>query len=393
MPSSKSTQSAAPGNSKQEKPLKVALIHDYLREYGGAERVLEVLHQMYPQAPVYVAFQDRQALGMHAARFEGWDIRESWMTRVPFYKRWFSPLRLFSPQYFSKFDLSAYDLIISSTNAYFAKAITKPVGAIHLCYCHTPARSLYGYTTMSDWQKNPITRIVGTLINHYLRVVDFQVAQKVDHFIANSEETAQRIKKFYRRDSTVIYPPVQLPAETTGDAAPRSATTKVDQGYYLYVNRLALAKHPELAVQAATQLKVPLKVVGTGKMLAGLKAMAGPTVEFLESVDDQQLHQLYAGATALLYPVEDEDFGMVPIEAMGHGVPVIAHLSGGPRETIIEEKTGLFIHELSVAALVEAMLLLKTYTFKPQVIQKHAQQFSVAAFEQRLRRLIGQTAS
>jgi len=371
-----------------KKPLKVALIHDYLREYGGAERVLESLHEIYPEAPVYVAFIDHNALGIHADRFKGWDIRESWITNIPFYKKLFSPLRLFSPQYFSRFDLSEFDVIISSTNAYFAKAITKPAGAVHICYCHTPARSLYGYTTMSDWQKNPLTNIAGSLINHYLRVVDFQVAQKVDFFIANSQETARRIKKFYRRDSEVIYPPVQLPAAANKANQSGQSASNGKGSFYLYVNRLALAKHPELAVQAATQLKIPLKVVGSGKMLEGLKAIAGPTVEFLGSVEDDQLHELYEGAQALLYPVEDEDFGIVPIEAMGHGVPVIAHASGGPLETIIEEKTGLFIHELSVPALVEAIQLLKTYTFDPSFIRNHSQRFSTAQFKQKIHQFV-----
>jgi glycosyltransferase involved in cell wall biosynthesis len=288
---------------------------------------------------------------------------------------------LLAPQFFSSFDLSEFDLVISSSNAYFAKAVKTRPGAVHICYCHTPARSLYGYTTMSDWQSHKVTHAVGTLINHYLRVVDFKVAQKVDYFIANSQETARRIKKFYRREASVIYPPVQL-ASPLASAKPELRT------YYLYVNRLALAKHPEIAVQACNKMSVPLKVVGTGKMLEGLKEMAGPTVEFMGAVSDEQLHELYRGAKALLYPVEDEDFGIVPIEAMSHGVPVIAHASGGPLETIIEEKTGLFIHELSEAALVEAMYLLESYHLDRAQIAKHAQKFSEKSFQTHLQAFI-----
>ncbi len=360
--------------------LKVAIVHDYLREYGGAERVVEVLHEVFPDAPLYTAFVDRQQLGIHWQRFASWDIRESWITRIPGYKKWYSPLRIFAPHFFRSFDLSEYDLVISSSNAYMAKAIKVKAGSVHLCYCHTPPRSLYGYSTMSDWRGNPVTRIAGSLINHYLRVVDFQVAQKVGIFIANSQETASRIQKFYRRDSVVIFPPVAI-LETL-------PKRKSAGEYYLYVNRLALAKHPEIAVKACTQLKLPLKVVGVGKMLESVKAMAGPTVEFLGAVPDDELHALYAGAKALLYPVEDEDFGMVPIEAMGHGVPVIAHQSGGPRETIIEEETGIFFQELSVRGLIEAMLLADRYQWSPTRIHRHAQQFDFKHFKDRMKKLI-----
>lgn len=358
---------------------KVALVHDYLREYGGAERVVEALHELYPEAPLYVAFTDAAAMGIHWQKFKDWDIRQSWLTHIPFYKKLYSPLRMWAPNYFEAFDLSEYDLVISSSNAYMAKAVRVRSDATHICYCHTPPRSLYGYATMSDWRKNPVTFIVGSLINHYLRVLDFKIAQRVGFFVANSRETARRIKKFYRRESTVIFPPV---------AVPPTPPRKEPRDYYLYVNRLALAKHPELAVQACTQLQLPLKVVGTGKMLEKLKTIAGPTVEFLGAVPDAQLRQLYAGAKALLYPVEDEDFGMVPVEAMAYGVPVIAHQSGGPEETIIEEKTGLFFQELSLAGLVEAILLSQHYTFDPQVIYKQAQRFTQKNFQDQFQALV-----
>lgn len=345
--------------------------------------MVEALHDLYPDAPLYVAFTDPEALGIHWDIFKNWNIKESWLTKIPGYKKLYSPLRIWAPNYFEGFDLSEYDVVISSSNAYMAKAVKVKPSAVHLCYCHTPPRSLYGYTTMSNWQKNPVFHFFGTLINHYLRVVDVKVAQGVTHFIANSGETARRIKKFYRRDSTIIYPPVNLPTEL-------SAASSSAPAYYLYVNRLALAKHPELAVQVCTELKLPLKVVGTGQMLEELKAAAGPTVEFLEAVTDEQLHQLYAGAKALLYPVEDEDFGIVPVEAMGHGVPVIAHQSGGPQETIIEEKTGIFFQELSLAGLKEALLLSQNYTWNRTFIHQHALQFRSALFRSSIKKIVDQ---
>ena len=365
------------------KKLNVALAHDYLIDYGGAERVLEALHELFPEAPVYVAFKNEAALGRHWERFKDWNIKESWLTKIPFYKQLFSPLRIFAANYFSAFDLAGYDVVISSSNAYLAKAVRVPNG-VHICYCHTPPRALYGYSTMSNWKANPITRLVGTLINHYLRVVDVKVAQQVDFFIANSEETAKRITKFYRRDSQIIYPPVNVPAQ-----APRNLAGE----YYLYVNRLALAKHPEIAVQAATELQLPLKVVGTGTMMEKLKRLAGPTVEFLGAVSDEQLNELYADAKALLYPVEDEDFGIVPVEAMGHGVPVIAHRSGGPQETIIDGVTGVFFDELSVAGLSAAIRAADKKNFDRKKMYQHAQQFSKETFSKKIRELVQRVAS
>lgn len=366
--------------------MKIALVHDYLREYGGAERVLESLHQLFPMAPIYTAFIDKKAMGIHWQKFSDWDIRQTWISEIPFYKKLFSPFRVFAPSAFQDLDLSGYDVVISSSNAYFAKAVVVPNG-IHYCYCHTPARSLYGYNTMSDWRNNPVTRIGGSLINHYLRMIDFKVAQKVNVFIANSKETQSRIAKFYRRDSTVVYPPVTIPEKI--DVAQRNMALK--NGYYLYVNRLAFAKHPEIAVAACTQLGLSLKVVGDGRLLPELKQQAGSTVEFLGSVSDKKLHELYEGAKALLYPVEDEDFGIVPVEALGHGVPIIAHNSGGPRETIADKVTGVLFDDLSVAGLSQAMQQAKAIKFEPSNLHKQALRYSEENFQKAIKRLISKS--
>lgn len=332
--------------------MKIALIHDYLREYGGAERVLEVLHEMYPQAPVYVGFVDQEALGTNAKRFAGWQIKQTWLAKLPFIHQLYSPYRIFAPWAFKSLDLSGFDLVISSSNAYFAKAVQAPQGK-HFCYCHTPPRALYGYSTMSDWKANPFIHLIGNVMNFFLRIFDFKMAQKVNVFIANSQETQARIEKFYRRESVVINPPVAMVDWAVQDRTPLKPLA--DRNYYLYVNRLALAKHPEIAVEVCSLLKLSLKVVGDGKMLPKLKEMAGNSVEFLGPVADDKLRELYAGAIALIYPVEDEDFGIVPIEAMAFGTPVIVHRSGGPKETVIEGKSGLFVDELSVEAFSRAL--------------------------------------
>lgn len=373
--------------------MRIALVHDYLREYGGAERVLEELHALYPEAPVYVAFFDQAALGINAANFADWDIRESWITKIPFYKKIFSPLRILAPQFFSSFDMSEYDVIISSSNMYFAKAIKKRSDALHISYCHTPPRALYGYSTQTNWKKNPVIHLAGSLINHYLRVVDYQVSQKVDYFIANSNEVKNRISKFYRRDATVIYPPVNISSKS------KVVSSKEDK-YYLFVGRLAHTKHPELAVKAANQLHIPLKVVGTGGMFDQLQNIAGSSVELMGFISDQELAKVYQGAKAFIFPVEDEDFGIAPVEAMGYGLPVIAHNSGGPRETVKTQKaknskrkeksekqkvvTGILFDDLTVEGLVEAIKEFEQQKFDSQQIHQFALKFRAERFRKEI---------
>lgn len=390
----------------KKKPLKIALVHDYLREYGGAERVLEALHEMFPKAPVYTAFADPKAMGRNWVNFSNWDIRQSKLIELPLYKKLFSPMRIFAKWAFEQFDLSEYDLVISSSNAYFAKAAAKrSVGSpregvkvfngIHYCYCHTPPRVLYGYSAKSNWQANPFTHFAGNLLNHSVRQMDFVAAQNPDFFIANSNETAMRIKKFYKRKSVVINPPIKIydVAKTFFDQLNKKEladfTKQKNNSYYLYVNRLALAKHPELAIQAANELGIKLKVVGDGSMLKDLKTIAGSTVEFLGAVDDKQLAELYKNARALIYPVEDEDFGMVPIEAMAFGTPVIAHYSGGPKETIKENETGLFFRSLTVESVVEAIKNFEQHFVVDSLkIHESTNIYSNASFEKKLKFLL-----
>ncbi len=377
-----------------KKPQRVALVHDYLREYGGAERVLEALHQIWPEAPVYTAFADPRAMGTNWARFATWDIRQSKLTSFPFYRQLFSPLRIFAKWAFEQFDLREYDLVISSSNAYFAKA-ARAVSSRHFCYCHTPPRVLYGYSAKSNWQANPLTKAAGNFLNHFVRQMDFIAAQNPDQMIANSRETQLRIKKFYKRSSVVINPPIAIYDEAAEFFAKLSKkeladlAVKKQNSYYLYVNRLAKSKHPDLAVQVASELGLPLKVVGTGAMLSSLRAMAKSNVEFLGFVDDQQLSGLYKNARALLYPAEDEDFGMVPVEAMAYGTPVIAHSSGGPLETIEDGRTGLFFAELSTASLRQAIIKFeKNFVLNPLIIHQITKQYSFAAFKQKLLKLV-----
>lgn len=366
--------------------LKIALVHDFLREYGGAERVVEALHDIFPTAPLYTAFVDKKAMGSQWQRFANWDIRQSWAANIPAINTIYSPLRVLSNHFFESFNFEEYDVVISSTNMYMAKAIRTQAPTKHYCYCHTPPRSLYGYSTMTDWKKNPIVRVAGELINHYMRIIDYQTAQNPDVFIANSKEVQKRITKFYRRNSQVIYPPITIPLMSPSV----TASSAQKENFYLFVGRLAASKHVDLVIKTCTQLGLPLKIVGSGKALPYLQSLAGTTIEFLGSVSDDTLYTLYARAKTLIYPAEDEDLGMVPLEAMAYGTPVIVHHSGGFLETVIEGKTGIFFNEFTTEALGKAIQQAERVEWDSEALYRHARRFSKERFQKEMLSLINE---
>lgn len=386
---------------------KVALAHDYLREYGGAERVLETIHEMFPEAPVYTAYYNPESLGVNAKRFASWNIKTSWMQKVPFANKLISPFRIFAPFMFETFDFSEYDLVISSSSAvYFAKAVLTKPHTLHLSYIHTPPRFLYGYTTSFNYKKNLITHILGEILNHILRIYDFTVSQRPDILMANSKNVQSRIKKFYRRDSVVIYPPVDL-KEFEGvilasEARPESKkqdpgsfdstqgkqARMTDHGYFLSLNRLVRGKGTEIAVEACTKLNLPLKVVGMGPELERLKSIAGKSVEFLGNVDDEERVKIYAGAKALIVASEDEDFGITPVEAQASGIPVIALKAGGFLETVVQGKTGEFFDKPDAESLMKVLENFDPKKYDPEVCKKQAEKFSEKRFKKELLELI-----
>lgn len=358
--------------------MKVALVHDYLREYGGAERVVETLHEMWPEAPLFTSFVDWEALGQHRERFKKWDIRTARVELIPGIRRipgiglftdWLirkfhSPLRFLAPNIWASLDVSGYDVVISSSGWFMCRGVAnnqqltsnhEPITnnkQLHICYIHHPPRNLYGYATGSDLQRYWPVRVYAAIINFFLRHYDFDTAQRVDYFIANSEETKRRVAKFYRRDATVIYPPVETgvsrPAFTkavsfakvtpqTGSAGKQASGVMARRkDYFLSVGRLTYSKRVDLAIGAVNKLNLPLKIVGAGKEEPYLRSIAGPTVEFLGPVTDAELSSLYRGAKALIFCALDEDFGIVPVESMAHGTPVIALAQGGVLETVVD---------------------------------------------------------
>lgn len=266
---------------------------------------------------------------------------------------------------------------------------------VHICYCHTPPRYLYGYATARAWKNNIVFRILGETANHFLRLVDFKAAQKVDFFIANSKEVKGRIKKFYRKDATVIYPPVEglssmnYVARSKNENEENIHTTSYKlpaTDYYLAGGRLARPKHVDLIIEAAEKLAVPLKVFG--KSFAGFRLQSTQHVEFVGEVSDEQKHELMRGAKAYVFAAEDEDFGITPVEAMMCGTPVIAYESGGVKETVVAGKTGLFFATLDKEAIVSAIKKFETMTFEREEIATYAKKFAKDRFEKEIKAFV-----
>lgn len=366
--------------------MKVALVHDYIKEYGGAERVLEALHDIYPDAPVFTSVYLPSFLGPHQDRFKHWDIRPSFAQNLPFKAKLISPLRLLSPLLFRSFDFSGFDVIVTSaTGAYFPNSLRKK-SALLICYCHTPPRYLYGYATARNWRKHKLLQVLGSIANHFLRMVDFSASKHVDAYIANSYEVAERIAKFYRREATVIYPPVSTKTQ--------DQKSKIkNRSYYLTGGRLARAKHVDVIVKACSQLGVPLKVFGKGfagyeEELRSLVKGRKSKIEFVGEVTDKEKVTLMAGAKAFLFASEDEDFGIVPVEAMAQGTPVIAYRSGGVKETVLDKKTGVFFERLTSDSLKQAITAYELLKIKPEDCQKQAKKFSAEHFTKKVSSLI-----
>ncbi len=356
--------------------MKVALVHDYLSEFGGAERVLLALSEIWPDAPIFTAFYRR---GSEAhRRFKGKKIITSWAQFVPFFStKLYSPLRFLSPQIWQDIarKVKDYDLVITSSSWY----ITKGLHENEICYCHTPPRWLYGYRTSIDWQKYWPVKVYGMIIGHFLRLYDFRQAQKVKYFISNSEEVKRRIWKFYRRESTIIYPPIDLP----------QPIRVKKENFYLIVSRLVGGKGIELGIKAAKKYGFKLKIVGAGSSRQQLSSLGGQA-EFLGQVDDQELVKLYSRAKAFLALSKDEDFGITPVEAMACGTPVIAFNGGGYRETVIDGKTGILFDNYSAAGLWQAIKKLNHLNYRTleKNCPEQANRFSQERFKRKIQEFV-----
>lgn len=366
--------------------MKIAIVHDYIKEYGGAERVLEALHEMHPSAPIYTAFYKKDSLTYK--RLKNAKIIPSWVHYIPFFAtKLHSPLRFLAPLIWNSFDFSKFDVVISSASWYITKGFRKSKHTKEICYCHTPPRWLYGYNTSIEWQRYWPVRIYGMIVGHFMRLYDFASAQKVDVFIANSEEVKKRIEKFYKRDSTVIYPPVSLPKITSMEPKIRA-----EKDYYFVVARIVGGKGLDLAVEAAQKLNIKLKIAGVSAGYSTeyeqLYKKAIKNVEFLGHVTDEELVKLYTGAKAFLALSYDEDFGITPVESMLCGTPVISFYGGGYKETVVDSITGVFFREYKIESLMEAVKKFETLKMRPEDCKKQAEKFSKERFIEKMNKII-----
>ena len=364
--------------------MKVALVHDHIQEFGGAERVLVSLKKIFPEADVFTSFYSPESLGIHAAEFKDWHIITSWAEKVPLLKKLYSPFRFLMPYIWESFNFNAYNLVISSSGWFMCKGIITRPETMHICYIHHPPRSFYYYETAIEWQKHLIFKIYGNLINHGLRMWDYLSSQRPDFFIANSQETQKRVGKFYRRESQVIYPPVHIP-----ESSPSLSPIHNDEPYYIITSRLARAKHVEILIEAANIKKFKLKIVGTGRDQKFLKSIAGPTVEFLGHLPDNKLQDLYTGAKAFLFASVDEEFGIAVVEALGYGLPAIAFYSGGVPEIIEGNNCGYLFTELTANSLIEKINELESlsdeeYLKMKQDCRQVSEKFSEEQFKKQI---------
>jgi glycosyltransferase involved in cell wall biosynthesis len=356
--------------------MKVALVHDYLNEYGGAERVLKTLTQMYPQAPIYTAFVVRNSTAQK--EFKDSKIIQSWLAPILKIGKLYSPLRFLAPALWRSFDLSKYDLVIVSASWYLTKGFKVGPNTKVVCYCHTPPRYLYGFETSIQWQKYWPVRLYALVVNHFLRMFDYKEAQKIRYWIVNSKEVQGRVERIYHKKAQVIYPPVaveEIIAKTKNTAK---------ENFYLIVSRLVGAKGIEAAVEASSKLGFKLKIVGESAgfsaLFNNLTAKKLENVELLGRVPDEELYRLYASAKGFIALARQEDFGMTPVESMAAGTPVLAFRGGGFKESVVEGITGVFVNEVNSKSLKIALEKMEKIKWNKVEIQKQALNFSKEKF-------------
>ncbi len=375
--------------------MKIALVHDYLIQYGGAERVLEAFSEIFPRAPIYTLIYDKELTG---GIFEGKRIYTSSLQKIPLIKNHHRLFLTLMPLAIEQFDLSFYDVVLSDSASYAKGIITKP-DTLHICYCHTPLRYAWddSHRYIKEFYFPPIVKKFIPLAINHLRIWDREAAFRVDKFIANSFFVQRRIKKYYQRDSEVIYPPVatkkfEVPS-TKYEVRSNEKRLKLQNfrlptsDFFLMVGRLLPYKRFDLAIKVFNKLGWKLKIIGEGPERKKLKKIALSNIEFLGKVSDEELVKYYSQALAFIFP-QEEDLGIVALEAMASGKPVIAYKSGGAKETVIEGKTGLFFEEQTPSSLEKALLKFNTRDFNPKTIRKYALQFDKRIFKSKIKNFI-----
>lgn len=359
--------------------MRVALVHDYLVQRGGAERVLEAFAELYPDAPIYTLVYDPDAM---RGAFVGRDIRTSFLQNLPWARRNHRLFPLLMPLAIEQFDFSGFDVVLSDSASYAKGAITRP-GTLHVCYMHTPMR--YAWDDCQKYAQDfgfPtfVRRLVPSLVSP-LRLWDRASAKRPDVIIANSDFVSRRIAKYYRRTSEVIHPPVDTGRFFVSPPEKRGT-------YFLMVGRLIAYKRHDIAIEAFSRLGLPLKIIGRGPEYARLRKIAGPTVEFLGRVDDADLPRYYSECRAFVFP-QEEDFGIVAVEAMASGRPIIAYRGGDIVEHLDEGTMGIYFDRQTPEAIIEAVGRFRDDAYDPELIRRSALRFDRTIFLEKVRSRLG----
>jgi glycosyltransferase involved in cell wall biosynthesis len=352
--------------------MKVAIVHYWLVSMRGGEKVLEALCDMFPQADIFTHVYVPETVSAKIRRHQ---VKTTFINKLPGAARRYKKYLPLMPLALEQLDLSGYDLIISSESGP-TKGIITPPSAVHLCYCHSPMRYVWNMFHEYRERSGLLTRLAMPIFTHYLRMWDVTSAARVDHFVANSHNVAARIKRYYGRSADVIPPPVDVEAfERVSDGE--------REDYMLMVGELVAYKRPELAIEAFNQMKARLVVIGGGEMLTRIRRLAGPTVSVLGPRPFADLRYHYARCRALIFPGE-EDFGLVPVEAMASGTPVIAYGQGGALETVVPNLSGILFDEQSVDAIIAAVRAFAGMKFNSDRIAAHAEAFRIERFKSQM---------
>jgi glycosyltransferase involved in cell wall biosynthesis len=360
---------------------KVAIIYDWLTNMGGAERVVLAMHDAFPEAPIYTSVFDAEG----CPPFKGLDVRTTWLQKLPrFLRKRHQLFPMFRHRAFRALDLTDYDVVISISSAE-AKAVRVRPGARHICYCLTPTR--YYWSHYAEYRRepglgllNPLVRLALPAFVGSMRTLDLRAAEGVTEFVAISSAIADRITTYYGRESSVIYPPV-------GMQRFRNLEITGNRSGFVALGRQVPYKRIDLAVKVCTDLGLPLTVYGNGPEHDRLVAMAGPTVTFVVGAPDKTIADALARAEGFFFP-QEEDFGIVQVEALAAGCPVIAYAKGGALDVVTEGKTGVFFAEQTPESVTEAVKKLQATRFTPKELQAHAETFSEENFVRQLHELV-----
>ncbi len=348
------------------------MVYDRVNKWGGAERVLIALHEIFPKAPLYTSVYDKKNAPW-AKVFP--KVYTSFLQKLPFARSGHEFLATLMPLAFESFDLSKYDVVISVTSE-FAKNVKVGPKTIHICYCLTPTRYLFSHYNL--YFENPVLRAVSLPAILYLRILDKLASTKVNKMIAISEGVAARIKKYYSLDAEIIHPPVNIkPRRYYGGR----------KKYYLIVSRLVSYKRVDLAIEAFNRLGLPLTIIGEGWERKHLERIAKSNINFVGEVTEKELHRYYQGALALIMP-QEEDFGIVSIEAQSFGVPVIAFKKGGALDSVTDKETGILFNSQNTGSLMRAIKKFARMKFSRKALTDNAKRFSKANFRKKILGLI-----